>query len=1190
MDDDCDFAAVLKELDELDARHYSSQISSIVSSDFDQSEEDLASLLGDDDEDILKKTFSSSPAKKKRESLNTSDIESAASHSNTRNLRKDSKVDLQNSFLSKTSPKRTLPKSHSKEIDDSDPDALNDLLSDTTLPSFRKKSLPIEDNQKEGSQIHSVEAENKEEEVLSSFGKAKKTSTKSKDSFYDSFFKNLSSPKDSPEKSSASSSLNKKEKVKDDDEDILDSLKSDKKIASQKRKDSYLDSFLKNISPKTSPKKNLISSETRRESIIGTNDDTDEDNDDDDLLKSLESDEEKSPIKRKDSYAKDGYLKRASSPKTSPKKFATIENKQEDTKKIALGDDDEDIFGKSPSLETKKSNPPIQKHSTPDKRKTFVKQVSFKGIPDNDSPENTFSSPKHQPVASDSATKPKPPKRSERMGVSNKDDTDWLNFFKESPKNAKTPTETQVTKNIFDDKPKSGNLRSVSDRRRSSNAEWLGLNESDIAENNAEDKLKGAGDWEPGGPVELARPQGTPAFSNEKMLVDDPGLSWLSDSKGILKGRNNKTDNAVPSFHEKKQFESVKMVNGDDRVYAQTTFDETGAIESVVVPPGVSKKTSKQSKVLTPFSLQSTAVGLESQSITNVSSDVSAARGFPTELESLQSLANSQNVALSLQPDINNYLLERDQLLKSTEIMKQMYEERIKTLENLHKNEVQSLEETIKITESKLKTEMQSQLDSKEAKLNDLQSEKKQIENDFRDKIKESEKQNLKEIERLKELHGQSLASMKQDHEDALLRLNRLKEQEIAAVLSSQTYSKSLQNLTEQLEARASELASLQSRVEERNQATMKEKQALLENKERDLKNLQCRVERQLEEGDSERSRLQQLVLRLESRLQKYTTEGEEDRWEVQQMKARLSVQQKHLDEEYKLQLQQVEREKEKLRLAQDSLLHEQKTVLMQLAQERQQLMREKIDMESVAKKLKEEENIFHIKKMKEESYLESQKQFLQQEENRLRNEKNNAKQEADMLAREQESLQRERHLLNEEKLKINEFNFKLKRRETEVEMLAMSAAEDKERAQVDHALTIKTKNEQQSRVQEISSKLQEAMEKEQQILTEKEKLSEERLDLENKKKTIVCNKCKLSLGIPINAPPLPYNTAPTAVCAPVANLPITNSVSNSLEDYRRDPSLIVWYITAQRDREYLQEELAFLKSLKDSSTTRKRL
>lgn len=44
-----------------------------TASDFDQSDEDLASLLADDEEDIFtKKPFGSSPSKKKSESLNIS--------------------------------------------------------------------------------------------------------------------------------------------------------------------------------------------------------------------------------------------------------------------------------------------------------------------------------------------------------------------------------------------------------------------------------------------------------------------------------------------------------------------------------------------------------------------------------------------------------------------------------------------------------------------------------------------------------------------------------------------------------------------------------------------------------------------------------------------------------------------------------------------------------------------------------------------------------------------------------------------------------------------------------------------------------------------------------------------------------------------------------------------------------------
>lgn len=44
-----------------------------------------------------------------------------------------------------------------------------------------------------------------------------------------------------------------------------------------------------------------------------------------------------------------------------------------------------------------------------------------------------------------------------------------------------------------------------------------------------------------------------------------------------------------------------------------------------------------------------------------------------------------------------------------------------------------------------------------------------------------------------------------------------------------------------------------------------------------------------------------------------------------------------------------------------------------------------------------------------------------------------------------------------------------------------------------------------------------------------------------------------------------PPSIGPVALSAPIANLPIPNDISNHLENFRHDPSLVVWYITAQR-------------------------
>ncbi|GIY25007.1 fas-binding factor 1 [Caerostris extrusa] len=765
------------------------------------------------------------------------------------------------------------------------------------------------------------------------------------------------------------------------------------------------------------------------------------------------------------------------------------------------------------------------------------------------------------------------------MGATNKEDTDWLNFFKESPKKIIKPKEPQSKSEDISSKiPFSDDdFKHNANRRRSSSADWLGLSEAKSMPSNdlqmsKENKLSVEDDeWM----VETEAVQIPFTSPHRRQKIDDSqavDTDWLTDRNTSGIGRNK---NPSKSPHILKDHLSEGSLSDINRMKAsieaenlqQTDIPKESRISSAQLQFG---KAESSFQTVLPDSNRNKFAGLNSQAAfkdnyapRNLSND----SGIKTE-----SLKEADASIHALQTIINNHVLEKDQLLKSSEAIKLMYEERIKTLEMLQKvskdfkeyfalDQLKASEDSFKVMETKLKSEIEEKVKNYEEKLNAVEQEKKSLEQNVKAKQEEIGKENLKEIKRLKELHEQSITLMKQDHEEALLRLKRLKEQEIEALLSTQSHSKSLQHLTEQLEARTAELASLQVKLEGRNQATMRDKQALLDAKERDLRSLQNRLQKQLENSDDERDRLQQLVLKLESRLQKYAAEGEEDRWEVQKMKARLSVQQKHLDEEYKLQMQQVEREKEKLRLSQDSLLHEQKVILVQLAQERQQLMQEKVEMESLSKKIKEEEAKFHIKVLKEESFIEKQKQFIQQEQNKMNFEKTSAKQELQFFEQEKDALLMERQMLKEEKIKLNELNYKLRRKENELEIMLMAATDDKERGQAEHTAALKIKAEQQSREQQITQKMQELMEKEHQILSKK--LTEERFELEKKKNSVLCNKCKLSLGHPIHAPTTSVHYAPVST-TPIST-PFLNGISNPLVPPHPDPSLVVWYITAQK-------------------------
>ncbi|CAL1265503.1 unnamed protein product [Larinioides sclopetarius] len=917
-------------------------------SDFDNSDDDIASLLADDEDDIFaKKAFGDSPSKKT--SLgHTFPLGKAEDLPKT-----GSKVTQ--GVSSKSSPKRSLSKSSSKLSDDGiEDDALNAFLSESSLPSFladSKNSSPVKKNSKKAT----VETEDTSK-LFADLDKPSKTALS---------------------ESSKSKNIKSKSLVSDDD-DILKSLDSDHKASGTPRKQrsgSFFDDFLKNLSPKSSPKKSVAE---QLDDIKG------DDSEDDDLLKSLESDVKApaSPRKRKGSIF-DDFLKNIS-PKQSPKKAPALNTKAAKittSKSQDSEEEEEDILGDFSS--PKKSFSPVRRNPAQEKRReSLQKQVSFKGIPES----LTEQSPKQSPVKEKPSFTPKiqseakmtsQPKRSERMGATNKDDTDWLNFFKESPKKYIKPKEPppKPKENTIDESQfSSKDLKSDTNRRRSSSADWLGLSESatiskslSLTSSKSKIPLETDDDWlEEKEPTKVARPNTTPG----RRRVETTDMGWIAEDKKIaIETSKNLPDSShllrdPPSLSET----SIPTVN------KKNVVTEAQSLELPVVPQesGIAsthlqfeKETNLQSLVPSGNKRDKySALDLQN-SVKNASDSyahrtVSKDSGFSQE-SAFDVNANSH----ALQTVINNHIFERDQLLKSSEAMKITYEERIKTIENLHKDQLKALEDSLKNMEAKVKAEMEEKVRMLEEKLKIAEEEKRSLERNFKIKQEEIERENLKEIQKLKELHSQSIGLMKEDHEEALLRLKRLKEQEIEALLSTQAHSRSLQHLTEQLEARTAEMASIQAKLEERNQVTMRERQALLDAKEKDLRSLQNRLQRQLDNSDEERDRLQQLVLKLESRLQKYATEGEEERWELQQMKARLSVQQKHLDEEYKLQVQQVEREKEKIRLSQDSLLHEQKTVLVQLAQERQQLMQEKADMEFLAKRVKEDDAKLHVKILK---------------------------------------------------------------------------------------------------------------------------------------------------------------------------------------------------------------------------------
>ncbi|XP_076366399.1 uncharacterized protein LOC143255114 isoform X2 [Tachypleus tridentatus] len=382
--------------------------------------------------------------------------------------------------------------------------------------------------------------------------------------------------------------------------------------------------------------------------------------------------------------------------------------------------------------------------------------------------------------------------------------------------------------------------------------------------------------------------------------------------------------------------------------------------------------------------------------------------------------------------------LERDQLLQSMEAMRTRYQEEINHLQTFYQNQQKSTEEIYQQKETRIKEDYEKRIRELQTSVSELEREKSELIISQKQKLENLEQDRKEEVERLKNIHSSTVASLKKDHEEALSRLQRLKNQEIEAITSTQDYNRSLQALMDQLQARTLELSSLHAKVDSKHQQTLEEREELLQRKDKELQALELRLQHQQEEAEQERGRLQVLILRLESRLQQQTKEGEEERWKLQQERVRLEVHQRALEDERKLIEEEIERERKQLNISKDALLHEQKEVFSHLAREREKVMKEKTEWEFIQQHRQEQSSQSSMKNVQEEAELQAKKQSLESSRHRLQVEQERLQQVAQKIRIEEETLEREKYHIELEKNRLHELGLQVKRQSEEIEEMCM--------------------------------------------------------------------------------------------------------------------------------------------------------
>uniref|UniRef100_A0AAY4C7H9 Fas-binding factor 1 C-terminal domain-containing protein n=1 Tax=Denticeps clupeoides TaxID=299321 RepID=A0AAY4C7H9_9TELE len=299
-----------------------------------------------------------------------------------------------------------------------------------------------------------------------------------------------------------------------------------------------------------------------------------------------------------------------------------------------------------------------------------------------------------------------------------------------------------------------------------------------------------------------------------------------------------------------------------------------------------------------------------------------------------------------------------------------------------------------------------------------------------------------REVERLKELQRKSVLEMKKDHEEQTTRLKRLKDEEIDAVTSATSQTRSLTVVIEQMEQFSRRLGDLSSRVESTHEQTAQGLELGARQRDEQLRVMQDRLNQQQRAMADERTRLQEVIAKMDAQLAEQQRQLEKERWRVTAEQAKAESALKGLEEERRAMGHQISMEREELERAKSALLEEQQSVMQRCAEERRKLAAEWSQLHAQEKLRQERAEREASRALERDAHREGSIISMAQEQAELKLRAGELKQHEEAVARERDALDRLREEMEREKEKVSGMALRLKTRAQEVEGFSKLAAE----------------------------------------------------------------------------------------------------------------------------------------------------
>ncbi|XP_067403942.1 fas-binding factor 1 isoform X1 [Emydura macquarii macquarii] len=553
-------------------------------------------------------------------------------------------------------------------------------------------------------------------------------------------------------------------------------------------------------------------------------------------------------------------------------------------------------------------------------------------------------------------------------------------------------------------------------------------------------------------------------------------------------------------------------------------------------------------------------------------------------------LLSAQIHLAELESQVRKLELERNQQKLLLESLQQRQLEDLELVENAHRSRVKVIEESSRQREERLRQENEELAAQYLSRCQSAERAKSELLAQQQRRLAEMEQEKVREVERLRELQWASIQEMRKGHEEQLQRLKRLKDQEIDAVTSATSYTRSLNGVIEQMEKFSSNLNDLSYKVEATHHNTSQELEMGARQRNEQLRVLQDRLTRQQRDMEEERSRLQEVIAKMEARLSEQSRVLEQERWRVSAEQSKMESLQRSLEEQRRVMTQQLTMERAELERAKSALLEEQKSVMQKCAEERQKLAMEWSEFHTQQKLSKERTERDVDRALQIDSQREGTIMTLAKEQADLKIKASELRAKEEQLARERESVERERQELRLEKERVNAAALHVKQRAEEIDSMSKLSSQKYEEGERALLEAKKVESEHQTRLRTVQQQLERLRQQEQHLHQERQNLARQRRQLEQLREELPNSPVQFLTTPQTSTPSVPAKSLSTTYYfpPPVSDLPWHNSGHTGgtqgtarAELYAR---LVLLKHTAERDRDFLEDEQFFLETLKKAS------